>query len=616
MGAEDIRHSPSPAVDAREQAARERMDIVVVGHVDHGKSTVIGRLLADTGSLPEGKLDHVRAMCAKNARPFEYAFLLDALKAEQAQGITIDTARCFFKTPARDYIIHDAPGHVEFLKNMVTGASRAEAALLLIDAHEGVQENSKRHGYILSLLGIRQVAVLLNKMDLVGWRQDAFEAVRDEYAAFLAHLGVRPATYIPVSAREGANIAEPAAEMPWYDGPTVLGQLDAFRRLSLAEDRRPFRMPVQDVYKFTAEGDDRRIVAGTVESGRLSVGDEVVFLPSGKRSHVRSLEVLQGEPPTSVGAEEAVGFTLTTQIYARSGELVVRADEAPPRIARRFSANLFWLGRAPLVRGKRYGLKLGAAHVPVELVRVTNVLDASELTSVAGAQQIERHEVGECVFETTRPIAFDLTDELEKTARFVIVDGFEIAGCGVILREAAEEASLLEQHVQRRERTWERGGVTAYERHVRSGHAGKAVVFVGPTDECVPLARALERRLFERGFQTYYLGPKTAVGGLDDASGTRGALEREANLRHLGELARVMTDAGLLFVTALDGVDAYDLEALRILNAPNELFVVASASADNALEAHVVLGHTGADESLERVIGSLGEAGVIGDYSI
>jgi len=203
------------------------MNIVIVGHVDHGKSTVIGRLLADTDSLPEGKLDMVRELCRRTSKPFEYAFLLDALKDERSQGITIDAARCFFKTDYRKYIIIDAPGHIEFLKNMITGASRADAALLVIDAHEGIRENSRRHGYLLAMLGIRQIAVLVNKMDLVGYDKNVFDSIVTEYSDFLSKIGVHPECFIPISAVEGDNIAEAKENMPWWNGNTVLSQLDA-----------------------------------------------------------------------------------------------------------------------------------------------------------------------------------------------------------------------------------------------------------------------------------------------------------------------------------------------------------------------------------------------------
>jgi bifunctional enzyme CysN/CysC len=280
----------------------EKMNIVVAGHVDHGKSTVIGRLLADTGSLPEGKLEQVRASCERNSRPFEYAFLIDALKDEQSQNITIDAARVFFKSNRRHYIIIDAPGHIEFIKNMVTGASRAEAALLVIDAAEGVQENSRRHGYLLWMLGIKQVVVLINKMDVVGYQESVFQAVQNEYAEFLKEIGLQPAHYIPVSGREGDMICGPSARLGWYTGPDVLTALDSFAKAPPSVDK-PFRMPVQDIYKFTLFGDNRRIIAGTTAAGTLNTGDEVVFYPSGKRSIIKSFE----------------GFAIDEKVSTRAG---------------------------------------------------------------------------------------------------------------------------------------------------------------------------------------------------------------------------------------------------------------------------------------------------------
>jgi bifunctional enzyme CysN/CysC len=263
----------------------EQMNIVIIGHVDHGKSTVIGRLLADTGSLPEGKLDKVKEMCRRTSKPFEYAFLLDALADEQSQGITIDAARCFFKTAKRRYIIIDAPGHIEFLKNMITGASHAEAALLVIDAHEGVKENTRRHGYMASFLGIKQVVVLVNKMDLVGYDRDTFTRIRNEFEDFLGKTGMRPIAFIPISAFCGDNIVSGSDFMDWYDGPTVVQMIDELTN-DANPGSKPFRMPVQDVYKFTEENDERRIFAGTIASGTVKCGDEVQFLPSGKRSHI------------------------------------------------------------------------------------------------------------------------------------------------------------------------------------------------------------------------------------------------------------------------------------------------------------------------------------------
>ena len=238
--------------------------------------------------LPQGKLEAVRRECERTGKPFEYAFLLDALSDEQDQGITIDTARCFFKTAKRDYIIIDAPGHIEFLKNMISGAARAEAAVLVIDAKEGVRENSRRHGYILSMLGIRQMVVGVNKMDLVDYAA-GLRGIRDEYRAFLAGIGAVPRVFVPIAAFPGREHGEPSGKTPWYNGPELLSAVDAFEKAP-SKNHQPFRMPVEEVYKFTAQGDDRRIFAGRVESGTLGVGDEVVFLPSGKRSRIQTLE--------------------------------------------------------------------------------------------------------------------------------------------------------------------------------------------------------------------------------------------------------------------------------------------------------------------------------------
>jgi bifunctional enzyme CysN/CysC len=413
---------------------QQRMNIVIVGHVDHGKSTVIGRLLADTHSLPQGKLEQVRAQCELNSKPFEYAFLLDALKDEQAQGITIDAARVFFKSQRRHYLILDAPGHIEFLKNMITGASRAEAALLVIDAAEGVQENSRRHGYMMSLLGIRQLAVVVNKMDLVNWDRAVYDRIVREYGEFLDQVGIRPSCFIPVAARSGDNIADRSENLSWFEGPTVLDALDAFHSEPAPVDR-PFRMPVQDVYKFTKQGDDRRIVAGTIDSGGVSVGDHVIFYPSGKTSRVKSIEAFNRPMRNRAEAGWAVGFTLQEQIYVTRGEVATLESQPRPQVTTRLRVSLFWLGKQPLVKRKEYLLKLGTARVTCRLEEVLRVMDASTLDATTQNNAVQRHDVAECVLKLDRAIACDLAEEIPATSRFVIVDDYEIRGGGIV-REA------------------------------------------------------------------------------------------------------------------------------------------------------------------------------------
>jgi len=552
--------------------AREQMDIVVIGHVDHGKSTLVGRLLADMGSLPEGKLQQIRENCRRNAKPFEYAFLLDALKDEQAQGITIDSARCFFRTPRREYIIIDAPGHIEFLKNMISGAARAEAGLLVIDVAEGVQENSRRHGYLMSMLGIRQIAICVNKMDLVDYRQDAFDAVRDEYAKFLARIGLEPLAFIPICAREGGNLAGPSDQMPWHSGPTVLQLLDSLHKEPSPVDR-PLRLPLQDVYKFTEQGDDRRIFVGRIETGRLRAGDEVVFLPSGKRSRIRTVESFPPATLQEAQAGESAAVTLQTQVYVKPGELMIRADEPPPRSSTRLEANLFWLSPNPMVMGKRYKIKLHAARGSAYLTTVHTVIDASDLTTVTNRRQIERHDVAHVTLETLKPVACDPALDIPQTGRFVIIDDYEIAGGGVILSAEETSNTLVLEHVRQRNQAWVRTTITPRQRARRHGQRPALVVICGPQDgQMEALGRAVEEYLHNSGRLAYYLGLSNQLLGLNTDLNVPGG--REEFLRRLGETAHLFTDAGLIVITTIADLDDFELQTLDTLNQPGELVVV------------------------------------------
>lgn len=567
---------------------KEQMNIVIVGHVDHGKSTVIGRLLADTKSLPEGKLEQVKAMCAGNSRPFEYAFLLDALKDEQAQGITIDIARCFFKSKKRDYIILDAPGHIEFLKNMVTGAARAEAVLLVIDANEGIQENSKRHGYMVSMLGLKQVTVLINKMDLVDYNQNVFKKIKKEYSLFLKQINIDPVSFIPISAREGDNIASISDKLTWYDGLSVLDQLDKFQK-SLPLGILPFRFPVQDVYKFTEQNDNRRIVAGTIETGEISVGDKVKFLPSQKISAIKSIEAFNTPRKIDAGTGESIGFTLTTHIYIRPGEMMVRVNDEQPYVSTRFKANIFWVGKDSMIKNKNYKLKMAADRTPVKLVEIKNVLDTSDLTSDRNKQQIDENDVAECVFETVKPIAFDLTSELENTSRFVIVDNFEIAGGGIILEDTFIKGSILDKHIKERESIWERRSITTNEISETYRYKAKFIVLTGQSNIGKrKIAKTLEKKLFEAGIKVYYLSINRLKHGSD------------VHIRRLGELARVITDSGQLLITTIDNADKHDINKLKLLNEPNNILVISVG--ENTLNELEVNLHLEKDETINNAV--------------
>lgn len=551
-------------IHENETIKKQDMNIVIAGHVDHGKSTVIGRLLADTGSLPKGKLEQVMETCRRNSKPFEYAFLIDALKDEQAQGITIDVARCFFKTALRNYLIIDAPGHIEFLKNMITGAARAEAALLVIDAHEGVKENSRRHGYMLSMLGIRQVCVLVNKMDLAGYNEKAFKRIEKQYRRFLRKINIEPSCFIPVSAFEGDNIANHSDKMPWYKGLNVLEVLDSFKNEEQPKDKA-FRMPVQDVYRFTLNNDNRRIVAGTIESGRISVGDEVVFYPSGKRTRVKTLEAFNSELPKTLEAGWACGFTVTEQIYIKRGEIACLANETQPKVTGRMLVNLFWLGKNPLVKGKDYYLKLGTAKVGMQLEEIRSVLDASSLNS-SKKEQVDRHEVAECVLNLDRHIAFDLVDDVSATSRFVIVDGYEISGGGIIIQELKDQTSWVRDKVLLRNYKWIGSEISADKRAEMYKQKAELLLITGRKDRPrKKIARYLERQLFNEGRFVYYLGIGSLLYGVDAdlVSDNVVPFNKMEHIRRLTEVAHIMLESGMILIVSAIELDASDLEVIK-----------------------------------------------------
>jgi len=557
---------PAPPVAA--PSGTQRMNIVIVGHVDHGKSTVIGRLLADTHSLPEGKLEQVRAQCELNSKPFEYAFLLDALKDEQAQGITIDAARVFFKSSLRPYLILDAPGHIEFLKNMITGAARAEAALLVIDAAEGVQENSRRHGYMVSLLGIGQLAVVVNKMDLVNWDQTVFDRIRREYGAFLDQVGIRPAAFIPVSGRGGDNIADRSPHLGWYEGPTVLQALDAFQSEPAPVDQ-PFRMSVQDVYKFTKQGDDRRIVAGTIDSGSVKVGDPVIFYPSGKKSRVKSIEAFNRPVSARAEAGYAVGFTLNEQIYITRGEVATLESEPRPQVTTRLRVSLFWLGRDPMVKRKDYLLKLGTARVTARVEDILRVMDASTLGSTDQRAVIQRHDVAECVLKLDRAIACDLAEDIPATSRFVLVDDFEIRGGGIVREALPDRQASVRDQVLLRNYKWE-PSVIQPERRAEKYNQKAALILVTGEHESdrKGVAKAIESKLFEDGKVVYFVGIGSVLYGVD-ADIARKPENRLEHMRRLAEVANLMLDAGMILIVAAAELTQEDLEVIKTAVQPD-----------------------------------------------
>ncbi|MBN3038333.1 MAG: GTP-binding protein [Candidatus Omnitrophica bacterium] len=402
------------------------LKFVIVGHVDHGKSTLIGRLFFDTDSLSADKMEEVKAASKDLGRQTEFAFLLDHLREEREQGITIDTAQTFFKTKKREYVIIDAPGHREFVKNMITGASQAEAAVLIIDVDQGVQEQTRRHAYILAMLGLEQVIVILNKMDLVGFSKDKFEQVRTEAEKFLQSINIKAKFYIPVSAIKGDNVAKRSKNMKWYDGLTVLESLDALQNRVSAENKAPV-MPVQDIYKIG----EKRIIAGRIEAGVIKKGQKVKILPSGEDTEVKSIEKFLQKTDKSV-AGESTGITTSTPAFLERGNIICAGD-GQPTLTDSFRANIFWMARENFDKEQKITLRCATQEISCKIEKIVKRMDSSTLEVIEeDAATLKPLEVGEVLIKTKRAVAIKRFNDLEELGRFVLVKNENTCAGGII----------------------------------------------------------------------------------------------------------------------------------------------------------------------------------------
>jgi len=550
---------------------REALKIVIVGHVDHGKSTLIGRLLYETGSLPPGKVEELKAASARRRMAIEWSFVLDAFQAERDQAVTIDTTQIWFKTAARDYVIIDAPGHREFLKNMVSGAAAADAAVLVVDAAEGVREQTRRHGYLLHLLGVRQVAVAVSKMDLVDYDEARFAEVSREISHYLGEIGVVPTFIVPISGRDGDNVAVNKAaagqdtgqdtgkndlSMAWYDGPSLLKALERFQSVTRSIDQ-PLRFPVQDVYKF----DQRRIIAGRIESGILRAGDRLLFSPSNRTARVKAIEVWNGDAEClEARAGQSVAITLDEQIFVERGEMASH-EELPPMLSTVFRATLFWLAQEPLEVDRTYKLKLGTREARVRVQSIERVIDTDTLAGNP-ADRVERNGVGEVVLRCREILALDEYRDLARTGRFALVDDYDTVAGGVISMEGYPD----QRHafgVKSENLTSVEHRVTAPHRTERNGHCGGVLWFTGLSGSGKStLAMAVEQRLFNKGYHVYVLDGDNVRGGLNANLGFSPE-DRAENIRRVGEVAGLFADSGVICISAFISPYRADRERAR-----------------------------------------------------
>ncbi|HUC60459.1 MAG TPA: adenylyl-sulfate kinase [Alphaproteobacteria bacterium] len=531
---------------AEEPAPRERLAIAVVGHVDHGKSTLIARLLYEAGLVPEAKRAELEAASRRRGTSLEWSYLLDAFQAERDQAVTIDATHAALATARRDYLLIDAPGHKEFLKNMLVGAAQADAAILVVDATEGVAEQTRRHAYLLSLLGIADLVVAINKMDAVGYAAARFEALSAEIRRHLEALGLAPPAIVPVAAREGANLVSPSSEMPWHRGPTLLASLDLLAAPSARADL-PLRFPVQDVYRI----DGKRIIVGRIESGTLALGDRLLFAPGNHGARVKSIETWPERPesaaPVRAEAGQSIGLTLDEPIFVERGD-VASHETRPPMLTHVFRARLLWLAEKPLAVGAVYRLRLGTRVAQVTVQAIERLIDTGSLAP-RKADKIGRNEVGEAILRSPSLLALDARSADPALGRFVLVEGYEVVGAGIVDMEGfPDERQAFAVHGAGR---FETDHLLARDaRARRNGHQGAVIWFTGLSGAGKStLAMEVERRLFLAGYQVYVLDGDNVRRGLNADLGFAPD-DRVENIRRVGEVAMLFADAGFIVITA------------------------------------------------------------------
>ena len=566
LTAPDTLARPTPDARAADETHAQTQDLlrfITCGSVDDGKSTLIGRLLYESNMLFDDQLTQLEADSKKvgtQGGELDFALLVDGLSAEREQGITIDVAYRFFATARRKFIVADTPGHEQYTRNMITGASTADLAVILIDARKGVLTQTRRHSHLVALIGIKRVVLAINKMDLVDYDRAVFERIDADYRAFAAELGLAEIVSIPMSALRGDNVIVPSARMPWYAGPTLMQHLDTLPLAARVTRDEPFRLPVQWVNRPHL---NFRGYAGSIASGEIRVGERVRVLPSGKESRVASV-ITQGGESDIARAGDAVTLTLADEIDISRGDMIARAD-APPEVADQFEATLVWMHDEPLLPGRPYLVKLGTQTVGATCATPKYKIDVNTREHLA-ARTLALNEIGVCNLSFDRPVAFDPYDRNRHTGGFIVIDRFtnDTVGAGMLhfaLRRAhnvhwqavdVDRAARAAQKVQTPRIVWLTG---------LSG-AGKSTI-----------ANLVEKRLHALGKHTYLLDGDNVRHGLNRDLGFTEA-DRVENIRRVAEVARLMLDAGLITLVSFISPFRAERDMARAMVGPDEFVEV------------------------------------------
>jgi bifunctional enzyme CysN/CysC len=547
----------------KQHETKSLLRFITCGSVDDGKSTLIGRLLYESKMLFEDQLAALEADSKKvgtRGGEIDYALLLDGLAAEREQGITIDVAYRFFSTDRRKFIVADTPGHEQYTRNMVTGASTADLAIILIDARKGVLVQTRRHSYLVSLLGIRHVVLAINKMDLVDYSKDIFDTILAEYLTFAEQIGLTDVHAIPISGVKGDNIVEKSANTPWYAGATLMHLLET---VEIDEERvqaQPFRLPVQWVNRPNL---DFRGFAGTIVGGVVRAGDRIRVLPSGRESTVTRIVTSTGDLEQAV-ANQSITLTLADEVDISRGDLLCHA-ESPAQTADTFEAMVVWMAEQPMLRGRSYFLKIGPKTVTATVMPVRHKINVNTLEQTP-ADKLDLNEIGLCELELDRPVAFDPYAENRDTGGFILIDRISnnTVGAGMV-RKALRRTGAVD---------WQAIEVHKQGHAALKGQKPAIVWFTGiPGAGKLAIATLVEKKLHNEGRHTFLLESNTVRHGLNKDLGFSDA-DRVENIRRVTEVAKLMTDAGLIVLTVFISPFRSERRAARALMPAGEFIEV------------------------------------------
>ena len=551
--------------------------VVVVGHIDHGKSSFIGRLMYDLDQIPDGKFEELKEVSKKRGMDFEFAFLMDALQSERDQGITIDTTQIFFRTKKRKYVFIDAPGHKEFVRNMITGASSADIAMLIVDVCEGVKEQTKKHSYLLKLLGIDNVIVLYNKMDKIKNDEKKYLSVKNEMEEYMRNIGIKISNQIPISAKCGDNIVEKSSNIKWYAEKVVSDVLDEFN-VDSKNVLGPLRLPVQDIYKIK----DKRAIVGRIESGKVSIDDELLFLPSNETVRIDSFEEWP-EPRNDYFAGESIAFTMREQIFVDRGNLVSHS-ETPPKLMQTFEANIFWLTHKKLNLKSKYLLKINTGEYSVSIKNIKKIINTDNLESKSSSGIIRKNDVAEIVLHSSQLIPMDDFRDNKKTGRFCLLDEEEIIAGGIV--DLSNYPDQRESSVQPNIKPIELA-VKEIDRSNKFNHRSAIIWLTGLSGSGKStIAKEVERKLFLRDFNVFVLDGDNLRMGLN--KGLKFSTDdRTENIRRTAEVAKLFSHAGFIVIVSL--ISPYKSERKKARDIRPEIFreIYVSASLEECSKRDV-----------------------------